>query len=90
MADPKHCSACMALYAETNNDELFELYARKLLIRGWAGEMSRAERAYMRAHRSEAQQRQAVAAAAQLVARRQAFPPGSRLQTPSGVKAVSQ
>jgi hypothetical protein len=43
------CPACLALLVECGPD-LFPLYAKKLLIRGWAGVMTPAERAYRRAH----------------------------------------
>ena len=68
------CETAAALWAECEESALprrmqragdpnhFALYAEKLLIRGWAGTMSRPERAYVRAHRSEAQNRQAEAA----------------------------
>jgi hypothetical protein len=47
---PSHsCAACVALLAEVG-DELFGLYRRKLLQRGWAGPMTPAERSYVRAH----------------------------------------
>lgn len=52
------CVACAALEAECG-DVLFDHYAKKLLIKGWAGVYSPAEKAYVRAHRkprSEAQQ----------------------------------
>jgi len=51
------CEACAALEAECG--EHFPHYAKKLLIKGWAGVYSSAEKAYCRAHRkprSEAQQ----------------------------------
>ena len=50
------CPACEGLLAECG-PELWPLYSRKLLLRGWAGSMSPAERAYVKAHRvqSEAQ-----------------------------------
>lgn len=54
-----NCAACNALREEAG--EHFDLYAKKLLIRGWAGTMSPVERAYYRAHRSAAQQEQAKA-----------------------------
>lgn len=49
------CPACSALLAECGPD-LFPLYSKKLLIHGWAGAMSQAERAYRRAHSRAAQQ----------------------------------
>ena len=52
-----HCQACADLMAECG-PRLFPMYSKKLLIRGWAGQYSRVERAYTRAHRkppSEAQ-----------------------------------
>ncbi len=60
-----HCSACRALLDECGPD-LIDFYRRKLLVRGWAGVMSGAERAYARAHRSEAATRQARASAVRL------------------------
>lgn len=54
-----NCKACNDLRDECG--EHFLIYSKKLLIRGWAGVMSPVERAYMRAHRSEAQQLQAQA-----------------------------
>ena len=44
------CTACTALLAECG-EELFDLYRRKLLKRGWAGRKNPVERAYIRAHR---------------------------------------
>jgi len=54
----KPCSpACHALLRECGPD-LWPMYSKKLLLRGWAGQKSAAEKAYVRAHRqrSEAQQ----------------------------------
>ncbi len=48
------CDACMALLAECG-DRLFDHYSRKLLVRGWAGQLTPVERAYTRAHASEAE-----------------------------------
>lgn len=59
------CRACGELVEECG-DELLNFYRRKLLIRGWAGVMSQAERTYVRAHRSEASRKQAEASARRL------------------------
>ena len=55
----------MALLAACG-PELFPLYAKSLLVPGWAGEYTAIERAYVRAHRSEARSRRASAAAVRL------------------------
>lgn len=69
-----NCPACAALF-----------YARKLLIRGWAGQMTRTERSYTRAHRSPAQQRQAEGAVERLrLARSPAEAPKPHRQTALG------
>jgi|CXWL01.1.fsa_nt_gi hypothetical protein len=73
-----NCAACNALREECG--EHFDLYARKLLIRGWAGVMSPVERAYYRAHRSAAQQAQADA----LAARKQGFQRRSQTHASGG------
>jgi hypothetical protein len=52
------CAACAALLAECGPD-LFGIYSRKLLVKGWSGQYSPVERAYVAAHRSEARQRDA-------------------------------
>ena len=52
------CSACDDLLAECGSD-LFPLYRKKLLTRGWAGTHSPVERRYVRRHRSEAAQKDA-------------------------------
>jgi hypothetical protein len=64
-ASPCACIACAALLAECGR-EAFRHLSRKLLIRGWAGTMSPAERAYVRAHRSEAERKRAAGAAARM------------------------
>ena len=47
----RDCPGCRALAAEYAGDpDLLEYYRRKLLIRGWAGKPSPAERAYQLAH----------------------------------------
>lgn len=50
------CPACHALLEECG-PELWPMYSKKLLARGWAGSLSPAERAFIKAHRarSEAQ-----------------------------------
>jgi hypothetical protein len=60
--DPNHCEACKALYEECG-PEHFDLYARRLLLRGWTGYTSAVEHAYVRAHKplSEAQKQQLAA-----------------------------
>lgn len=60
--DPNHCDACRALCEECG-PEHFDMYARKLLLRGWAGSMSATEHAYIRVHKplSEAQKQQLAA-----------------------------
>lgn len=70
---PRHshtCAACDDLHDECGDDELFGLYRRRLLIRGWGGLLSPAEKAYIRAHRTEAASRQAERAADRLRNRR--------------------
>ncbi len=50
------CEACRNLAAEVGDDaQLLDLYARKLLIRGWAGRTSKAEKAYILTHSTWAQ-----------------------------------
>ena len=44
-----HCGACRDL-ADECGPTLFPLYAKKLLARGWAGQVSPAENAYRQAH----------------------------------------
>jgi len=66
-----NCAACTALAAECG--ELTDLYRKRLLIRGWGGTLSTAERAYVRAHRSEAERRRAEKAGRAL--RRSVLPP---------------
>lgn len=56
---PSHCEACRLLHDECG--ELFGHYSRCLARRGWAGVLSATERAWVRAHRTEAQQRAATA-----------------------------
>jgi hypothetical protein len=63
-ASVAHCAACKALRDETQSDELFDFYARKLLIRGWAGKTSPIEKAYIAAHPPD-WYKAALAAAAQ-------------------------
>lgn len=43
------CTACVALLAECG-PEHFEMYRKKLLIRGWAGSVTPVEKAYQKAH----------------------------------------
>lgn len=43
------CEACRALLKECGPDH-FEMYRKKLLIRGWAGSVSPVEKAYQKAH----------------------------------------
>lgn len=50
------CGACLGLLAECG-PELFEQYRKKLLMKGWAGVLSPAEKAYRLAHSSDAQSR---------------------------------
>ena len=59
------CQACADLLTECG-EALFPIYSKKLLQKGWAGQMSPAERAYYRRHRSEAQQAAARAAGARM------------------------
>jgi hypothetical protein len=73
------CSACRDLLTECG-DELFAFYSRRLLVRGWAGSMSAAERAYVRRHRSAAQQ-QAAEAARRRALECRTKPPLTGLQT---------
>ena len=54
------CRQCAALLAECG-DDLFDHYRKKLLIRGWATFKPPVGWAYIRKHRSEAQQAQAIA-----------------------------
>ena len=66
------CTGCKGLYDEVVRGtkpelmdsavQVYEHYRIRLLKKGWAGQMSTAERAYVRAHRSEAQSVQAAAA----------------------------
>lgn len=58
------CRACADLLAECG--EHFAMYADRLLQRGWAGTMSPVERAYVVAHRSEAQRTQAAVLSARM------------------------
>jgi hypothetical protein len=58
MPGPDHCAACEALYNECG-PELWSMYSKKLLLRGWAGRLSQAERAYVRAHRQVSEKQQA-------------------------------
>lgn len=62
---PCACTACAALLAECG-PEAFGQLSRKLLIRGWAGTMTPAERGYVRAHRSEAERKRAEGAAVRM------------------------
>ena len=48
------CPAREGLLAECG-PELWPLYSRKLLLRGWAGSLSQAERAYIKAHRTQSE-----------------------------------
>ncbi len=66
------CDACVGLRAECGVD-LYPMYAKKLLIRGWVGVVTPAERAYVRVHRSEAQKAQAAV----LGQRRRGLRPGT-------------
>ncbi len=43
-----HCRHCADLRDECG--ERFDMYAKKLLVKGWAGATSPVERAYRRAH----------------------------------------
>ena len=67
------CTTCAALAGECGA-ALLPLYRKKLLIRGWAGSTSPVEKAYQRAHRSEAASRHAASSAARLQ-KRPAYPP---------------
>ena len=44
------CDGCEVLWADVQDKALFRLYCEKLLIRGWAGHRSTAERRYVRSH----------------------------------------
>ncbi len=46
---PDSCSACQGLVAEAGQVNA-EFYARRLLVRGWGGTLTRAEKAYLRAY----------------------------------------
>lgn len=59
------CSVCNDLLDECGPD-LFPLYSKKLLIRGWAGRVSPVEERYVRAHRSEAAEKAGQRRAAHL------------------------
>ena len=52
------CPACRALYDECGPD-LWPLYSKKLLVRGWGGTLSQAEKAYVRAHRRQSDRQRA-------------------------------
>ena len=50
------CDGCAVLRREVGADpDLFALYRKKLLIRGWAGKTTPAEKQYQQAHASWAQ-----------------------------------
>ena len=51
------CPACEALLAECG-PEHWPMYSKKLLLRGWAGQKSAAEKAYCKAHGRKATPRQ--------------------------------
>ena len=48
------CAACTALLNECG-PELWPLYSKKLLLRGWAGTLSPAERVSVKAHRAQSE-----------------------------------
>ena len=50
------CGACLGLLAECG-PELYEQYRKKLLMKGWAGVLSPAEKAYRLAHSRDAMAR---------------------------------
>ena len=56
------CDACHALLEECG-PELWPMYSKKLLLRGWAGQRSAAEKAYCKAHGRKATARQQAALA---------------------------
>lgn len=62
-----HCKTCAQLADECG--ALFSMYAKKLLVRGWAGVMSPVERAYVREHRSPAEKRRTAALSARMKGR---------------------
>jgi hypothetical protein len=78
------CTVCDDLLAECGS-ELFPLYSKKLLIRGWAGRMSPVERRYFRRHRSGAGKRDAARRAERL--RKVRFQP--RNVNPQACEAIS-
>ena len=65
------CEACKALAARYTNDPgLLALYRKKLLIRGWAGETDKVEKAYILAHAEWAQAAVRAGAGTRLQARK--------------------
>ena len=76
----EHCDGCMALWDEVvkgtkpelmdRAEATYEHYRVRLLKKGWGGQISPAERKYIRAHRSEAQNVQAAVAGARMKAYR--------------------
>lgn len=63
------CPTFSALLDEVG-DGLIDLYADKLLQRGWPGKCSPVEKSYIQAHRSEDEQRIIEAASRRLIASR--------------------
>jgi len=60
--NPDHCPTCRALFGDCG-PVLWLMYSRKLLIRGWPGQVNRVEQRYIRAHVSEAERRKRQRAA---------------------------
>lgn len=80
------CEACRNLAAEIGDDhQLFRFYRRKLLIRGWAGRKTPAEKAYILAHAEWAQAAVRAGAATRLTAPAHLSNGGAQTQSPGGV-----
>lgn len=81
------CQEAEALLAACG--EHFELYSRKLSQRGWPGQLSAVELAYVRSHRSEARS-EAAKAAGERLAKSRFLPPKPTTQKGLRLQVVVQ